>query len=171
MEETVLQRLDKLARNLTPLMTGLVLVMFSVLPLQIPYYGSVSPNLGVMAVFYWVVYRPDLMPPSAAFLTGLWQDVLVGSPLGANAFILLVVHMALAAQRRFFQGKTFSVVWWAFAMITFMAAGLTWVLTMALYAVWLSPAPAFFQFLLTVALYPFVTWVFARTQHTVLRHV
>lgn len=171
MEETVLQRLDRLARNLTPLMTGLILVMFAVLPLQIPYYGSVSPNLGIMAVFYWVVYRPDLMPPSGAFLIGLWQDIMVGMPLGANAFVLLVMHMALISQRRFFQGKTFPVMWWAFAMITFMASALIWILMMALYGTWLAPAPAFFQFLLTIALYPFVTWVFARTQHSVLRHV
>lgn len=171
MEEGFLQQLEKLARNLTPLVTGLLLVMLSVLPLPVPYYGSVSVNLGVMAVFYWVVYRPDLMPYSGAFIIGLWQDVMVGAPLGVNAFALLVVHMLLVAQRRFFQGKTFSVIWWAFAIIALIASIVTWVLIMVLHSVWLSPSPAIFQFIMTVALYPFVTWFFARTQHAILRNV
>lgn len=169
MNSTVLQRLDKIARNLTPLMISLFLVLFSVLPIYIPYYGLVAANVGVMAVFYWVVYRPDLMPPVAAFMVGLWQDILIGTPEGANAFVLLVVAMALAAQRRFFQGKSFMVVWWAFGMIAFMAVTLSWVLMVALSAKWIAPAPAVFQFFLTVALYPFVTWILARTQYAVLR--
>jgi hypothetical protein len=32
-----------------------------------------------------------------------------------------------------------------------------------------SPLPAVFQFGLTAAIYPFVTWMFARAQHAVLR--
>ena len=169
MNDTFLQRIDKLARNLTPLVVSLLLVMFSVIPIHIPFYGPIAANVGVMAVFYWVVYRPELIPPLAAFLLGLWQDIMVGTPLGLNALILLVVQMALVAQRRFFQGKSFLVVWWAFAMIAFLAAMLGWMMTMALYTMWLSPTPAVFQLLLTVALYPFVTWILARTQHAVLR--
>lgn len=169
MTDTLLQRIDKIARNLTPLLISLLLVMFSVIPIHIPYYGPIAANIGVMAVFYWVVYRPDLVPPSAAFLIGLWQDMMVGTPLGLNALVLVVVQMALAAQRRFFQGKSFLVVWWAFAMIAFLAAMLGWIFMMALYTVWLTPTPAVFQLLLTIALYPFVTWILARTQHAVLR--
>ena len=153
------------------MLISLVLVMFAVIPVQVPYYGPIAVNVGVMAVFYWVVYRPDLMPPSAAFLIGLWQDIMIGTPLGLNALVLLVVQMALVAQRRFFQGKSFMVVWWAFAMLALLAALLSWILTMALYTVWLIPTPAVFQLLLTIALYPFVTWILARTQHAVLRQV
>lgn len=171
MSAGLLQRLDRLARNLTPFAISLVFVMVSVLPLEIPFYGAVTANLGVMAVFYWAVYRPDLLPPAAAFLLGLWQDMMFGTAFGMYALVFLIVHTVLAAQRRFFQGKSFLVVWWAFALVALLASILAWILAMLLHGAWLSPMPAAFQYLLTIALYPFATWLLARSQHAVLRQV
>lgn len=165
----LLQRLDKLTRNLTPVVISLLLITLSVVPVQIPFYGTVAANLGVMAVFYWVIYRPDLLPPAAAFLLGLWQDILFGTALGVYALVFLVVHTVLVAQRRFFQGKSFVVVWWAFAIVASLASLLAWLLVVVLNGAWIAPTPAVFQFLLTLALYPFVTWILARSQHAVLR--
>lgn len=165
----VLQRLDRLARNVWPFILSLLIVMVSVLPFYIPDIGRIAPNLAVMAVFYWAIYRPDLFPVVAAFALGLWQDLLVGSPLGINALVLLMVHWAVNSQRRFFLGKSFSVVWWAFAVIATGASILFWLLSAAYHATLVAPAPVAFQLLLTVGLYPFMTWLFASTQHAVLR--
>lgn len=166
---TVLQRLDRLARNLWPFVLSLLLVLVSVLPTQIPEFGRISPNLAIMATFYWAIYRPDLFPAPAAFVLGMWLDLLTGTPLGINALVLLLVHWAVTAQRRFFQGKSFGVVWWAFALITVGAAALFWGLTTAYHLTLLDPAPIVFQTLVTIALYPFLTWLFARTQHAMVR--
>jgi rod shape-determining protein MreD len=89
---TVLQRLDRLARNCWPFVLSLLLVVASVLPLQLPDFGRVAPNLAVMATFYWAIYRPDLFPAPAAFALGLWLDLLTGTPIGINALVLLLVH-------------------------------------------------------------------------------
>lgn len=167
--ETFLHQLDRIARNLTPLLISILLVMISVMPMYIPYFGPMSGNIGVMAVFYWVVYRRDLFPASAAFCLGLWQDIIVGTPLGLNALVFLAVHMLVAPQRRFFQGKGFTVVWWAFAIVAFLATLLGWLLMMVLNTAWLPPLPVLLEFLFTIAVFPFLTWVFARTQHAVLR--
>ena len=169
MTAPVFHRLDKVARNLTPATLSLGLVIFAVLPLQVQGYDAAAPNIALIAVFYWAIYRPDLFPAYAAFLVGVWQDLLIGTPLGINALLLLVVHWALSMQRRFFIGKAFAVVWWAFAVIAAAAALGLWLLTMALHAKLIAPAPAAFQCLLTIAAYPFLTWVFARVQHAVLR--
>ncbi len=165
----LLQQLDRIARNLTPLTLGFVLVILSATPLRIPEFGPIAPNVGLIAAYYWGIYRPDLFPASAAFALGLWQDVLVGTPLGMNAVMLLAMHWFIRGQRRFFQGKTFAVVWWAFALVTTAATFLLWLTSMAYHGQLLDAAPAVFQGLLTLALYPFLTWVFARTQHAVLR--
>lgn len=165
------QHLDRLARNMWPFVFSMLLVMASSLPIQAPHFGKISPNLALMAVFYWAIYRPDLFPMIAAFALGLWQDVLVGSPIGTHAVTLLLVHWAVTAQRTFFQGKSFTVVWWAFALIATGASLVLWLLAMAWHTVFVGPLPLVFQFFLTVALYPFVTWLFARAQHAVLRQV
>jgi rod shape-determining protein MreD len=165
----LLQRLDRFARNLTPLTLSIALVVLSAMPLRIPDFGPISPNVGLIAAYYWGIYRPDLFPAPAAFAVGLWQDVLVGTPLGMNALVLLAIHWFILGQRRFFQGKSFAVVWWAFAMVATAAAALLWLIAMAYHGRLLEAAPAAFQGALTVALFPFLTWVLARAQHAVLR--
>ncbi len=165
----LLLRLDRLARNLTPLILSFGLVIFSATPLRIPDFGPVAPNVGLIAAYYWGIYRPDLFPAWAAFAVGLWQDVLVGTPLGMNALVLLAIHWFILSQRRFFQGKSFAVVWWAFALMAAAAAALLWLMVMAYHGRLLDATPAAFQGALTVALYPFLTWAFARAQHAVLR--
>jgi rod shape-determining protein MreD len=164
-----MQRLDRFARQVTPIALSFLVVVLTAMPLSVPNYGPVAPNLGIAATFYWVVYRPDVYPPWASFAIGLWEDILSGAPIGMNALLLVVVHWVIIAQRRFFQGKSFFVIWWAFAMTAGIVAILGWVLTMLLSSTAISPLPALFQFGLSAAIYPFITFMFARTQHAVLR--
>ena len=166
---TVLQRRDRVARSLWPFVLSLLLVVASVLPIQLSDFGRVAPNLAIMATFYWAIYRPDLFPAPAAFVLGLWLDLLTGAPVGINALVLLLVHWAITSQRRFFQGKSFGVVWWAFALTISGAMALFWVLSAAYHLTLIDPAPVVFQLLLTIAVFPFLTWLLARTQHVVMR--
>lgn len=165
----LLQRLDRFARNLIPFALSLLLVIVGTLPFQLPGYGLVAANLALMSVFYWSVYRPDLLPPWAAFLIGLLQDILVGTPPGLNALVLLLARAMVVSQGRVFRGKSFLVMWWGFAMVALGAQVLVWLLTAALQLALLDPMPAVFQGALTVALFPFLTWFFARTQHAILQ--
>ena len=165
----LLQRLDRFARNLIPFALSLLLVIIGTLPFQIPGYGLVGANLALMSVFYWSVYRPDLLPPWVAFLIGLLQDILVGTPPGLNALVLLLARAMVVSQGRVFRGKSFLVMWWGFAMVALGAQVLVWLLTTALQFALLDPMPAVFQGVLTVALFPFLTWFFARTHHAILQ--
>ncbi len=162
-----LHRLDRTARNLAPFALVLGLVVIATLPLRLPGYDATAPNVALIAVFYWAIHRPDLLPAPAAFLIGVWQDLLVGAPLGINALLLLVAHRVVSAQRRILIGKSFAVMWWAFAVTAFAAALGLWLLTMAFHAAALGPEPALIQILSTIAAYPFLTWPFAWVQHAV----
>ena len=165
----VLQRLDRIARNLIPFGLGMFLVIVGTLPLYIPGYGPVAADFALMAVFYWAIYRPDLLPPSAAFVIGLLQDILVGTPPGMNALVLVLVRAGVVSQGRLFRTKSFLVMWWGFAMVALGAAILQWMLTAALEFSIVRPLPGVFRCALTVALFPFLGWALARTQHTALQ--
>ncbi len=169
MTSLLLQRLDRFARNLIPLALSLLLVIVGSLPFQIPGYGMVAANLALMSVFYWSVYRPDLLPPWAAFLIGLLQDILVGTAPGLNALVLLLARAMVVSQGRVFRGKSFLVMWWGFAMVALGAQSLVWLLMAVLHLTLLDPLPAAFQGALTVALFPFLTWFLAHTQHAILQ--
>jgi rod shape-determining protein MreD len=163
------QRLDRSARQLAPFLSSVFLVMLSALPVYIPGYGQVAVDVGLMTVFYWAIYRPDLFPVIAAFVLGLWQDILVGSPIGLHALILLLANWAIVSQRTFFQGKSFAVIWWCFSLVALAAGIVSWVIVCALNTTLVNPVAMLFQAALTVGMFPFMAWLLARAQHAIVR--
>ncbi len=166
MKGTAWQRLDFVARSLTPLMVSLCLVIVSVIPLRLPQASFIVPTLALMAVYYWSLHRADLLPAFAIFIVGMLQDILGGGPLGVNTIIFLAVYGICASQRRFFYGKSFLVVWWGFMVVAAGALILEWALNSAFSGSIVGPRPALFKYLITVAIYPLVAWLFARMQRT-----
>jgi rod shape-determining protein MreD len=162
------QKMDQTARNLFPLGMALLAIVFAATPFYLPGYGAVVPNFALMVAFYWSIYRPDLFPAAAVFAIGLIQDAMMGTPLGLNALVLLGVHGIVVSQRRFFQGKSFTVIWSAFAFVAFGAGLVSWLLAVIFGGGMIGPWPAFFSASLTFALYPIVGWLLARIHHTLL---
>lgn len=164
-------RLDTVARQLTPFLLTMLAVLVTVLPLQLPNLGMAGPVWPLMAVFYWGLYRPDLMPPAAVFVAGLMLDVLSGAPIGVNTLSFLLVHGVVAAQRRFFYGKPYAIVWLGFAFVSAGAFLASWLLASAWHGTMVAPRMLIFQFLLTVGCFPLLSWALLAWQRLFLRHV
>ena len=154
-------RLERGARNCTPVVLTLTLVFVSMVPVPVPGYIPVTPMLTLVAVYYWSIYRPDLLPLVATFGLGLVQDILTGTPLGMSALVLLLVQGAVVAQRRFFLGKTFIVVWWCFMLVAPAAAAVSWLVACLYHWTIVSPRPLLFQNVITILIYPCLVWFFA----------
>ena len=169
MVPTLRSRLLRLLLGLTPTVLTLLLVVVSAVPLGLPYFASISPLMAMMSVYYWSIYRADLMPAPAVFLIGLAQDLVSGGPLGLMALVLLLVHGLCVSQRRVFLSKPFLVGWWGFMFVAAGAVTVAWVLACLYYLSWFDPRPVAAQLVLTVALYPPLTWLFSRTETRLLR--
>ena len=169
MSQMVWTRLDGTARNLVPFTFTVLLIIFGMVPLGVPGFGPVMPALGVIAVFFWLVYRPDLMPAWAVFLVGLTQDLLGGGALGVGVFVLLVVYAALVGQRRYLAQANFFLVWLAFLPVAAGAFVLTWLFNGLIADALLAPGPAAAQYLSTVLFYPFIAWLFLQAQRAFLK--
>ena len=162
-------RFEIAVRGLTPFVITLSLAILTVIPLRIPDFAPVTPSLTVIAVYYWSIYRPDLLPMVAVFGIGLFQDALTGTPLGLTALVLIIVQYAVLSQRRFFHSKTFLVEWWGFLLVAPGAALVSWLLASLYFGVFVAVWPLGFQLLLSIALYPCLAWLLARIQHYLLR--
>jgi rod shape-determining protein MreD len=167
--QTAWTRLDASARNLSPFFCTVLLIMIGMVPLKVSNLASIMPALGLIAVYFWLVHRPDLMPAWAVFLVGLVQDLLGGGALGVGVFVLLLVYAALAGQRRFFARGGFFLGWLIFAPVAAGAFVLTWLFNSLIADAALNPGPAVFQYLATVAFYPCVAWIFVQAQRAFLR--
>jgi rod shape-determining protein MreD len=169
MKPTVWQRLDIIARKLTPFALTLALIVLSVVPTHLPGFARVAPMLAVMAIYHWTLYRPELLPAAALFFLGLLQDSLSGTPLGVNVLVFLTVYGVVLSQRRFFAGKSFLITWLGFALVAAGAAAESWLLVSAFHVTLLEPTAVFYGYILTAGFFPVLAWIFIRWQQAFLR--
>ncbi|MEQ1888322.1 MAG: rod shape-determining protein MreD [Alphaproteobacteria bacterium] len=144
---------------LLPAVTTILCVLAGIIPAGVPGFSTVSPLFSVAAIFFWVVARPNLMPPAAVFGIGLLQDILSGGPIGLWALTLLLVQYLSLSQRRFVVGQTFGLGWIGLSSIVIGAACLAWLGACLYYGELFSAAPVLVQAALTILVYPAVAWV------------
>lgn len=162
-------RLDLAARCSAPAAVTLFVVLIAVMPLRIPFYGPIAPILPLIAIYYWAIHRPDLMPFTVVFGIGLLQDILAGAPLGVHSFIFLLFFWMVFSQRRFLMGKPFFVLWCGFVGAALLTAGLEWLAFSLVHARPMPAAPVLFRALTTTALFPPLTWLFIQVHRGFLR--
>ena len=89
MKSSIWRKLDVIARQLVPCALTFAMLLVGVVPLHVTAFQAIAPSLPLIAVFYWTLYRPDLMPAVAVFAIGLLQDILFGLPIGFLSIILV----------------------------------------------------------------------------------
>ena len=169
MKGAFLQRLDQWLRQRLPFGLTLLLVMCSVMPTRLPGFATVVPMLPLISVYYWSIYRPDLLPAPLAFLIGIATDIVWGTPLGVTSLIFLVVQFLVSSQRRFFLTRPFLTAWWGFVLVGTVASLCQWLLISMMFGRVLDFHAGLFELLMTLSFYPLLSWLFARTQLTLLR--
>ncbi len=169
MTPNVTARAARFGRNATPGLLTLALVFLTLLPFRVPNAALVMPPLALMAVYFWAIHRPDLLPAPAAFALGLFQDILSGGPPGLYAFGFLVLHAVLSSQRGFFLGRIFAMEWLGFALVAPAAFLTIWFLGSVYVGAIVQPGAVAVQAGLTIAMYPVLTWAFIRFRRLTVR--
>ncbi|HEX9646634.1 MAG TPA: rod shape-determining protein MreD [Alphaproteobacteria bacterium] len=167
-ENELWHRIESQLRAMLPFVLTLFLAVLCAVPLGVPGLAPVTPLLPAIAVFYWTVYRPDLLPMTATLLVGLVHDALTGAPFGLTALVLLVLQAVAGTQRRFFTAKALPAAWLGFAVIGTGAVALWWLAASALALRPMPISPSLFQAILTVALYPVIAWPLGTVQRELL---
>jgi rod shape-determining protein MreD len=159
---------------LLPLILALALVVLVNLPVSLTGRLFPAPILALAAVYYWVLVRPDLMPPGAVFIVGLLEDVLSGGPPGLWAAGFLAAYFVADRQRETLAGLSGIGAILGFAGSMLFAALTAYGLAFAVY--WRSPpvAPLLLETIITVLFYPLVAlpmgWVQRRVVGPMRRH-
>jgi rod shape-determining protein MreD len=156
------RRLITVIAGIAPILIALLCAIIGVLPLNLPGLAAIGPALTLMAVYYWSIFAPLLLPPPAVFLIGLVQDLLGGGPIGLNALILLSVCGLVVNQRRVFMARAFHMAWFGFMFISVGVSLVSWAVVSLFYMHLLAPTPFLVQSGLSIALYPISSWLFSR---------
>lgn len=166
----VREKVSWLWRCLLVHVTTMVLLLLGTVSFAIPFLSQVRPFLPLMAVYYWAIYRPTMMPPFLAFAAGLLLDVITYAPMGMNALLFVVVQWVVRGQRVFLTGQPFIMIWIGFGFTAALYASAQFLT----YLVFSSGAPLPTQTLvastaITFALFPPVSLVLVGL-HRLLPH-
>ena len=72
----------------------LILLYFSVLnefDIDVPALGLLSFNLPFIIIFYWSLKDPDHIGNGLIFISGIFNHVTLGYPIGLSSFIYLII--------------------------------------------------------------------------------
>ena len=169
MQQTFLQRLDGNARRIVPFGLTMILMLFAMTPTYIPGLSHVTPMYALIAVYFWSVYRPDLLGYGPVFGIGVLEDILAGTPLGSGALILLLCQKIVLHQHKFFNAKPFAITWLAFVLVALGASLLRWLCVgIAGTSGFMPFGQMLASFFMTAALFPVVAWLLAKAQMKLL---
>lgn len=124
--------------------------------LSIPGLGEIKPSFILMAIYYWAIFRPTLMPPAMTFLLGLLTDFLSGFPPGLNALVFVTIQWFVREQRRFLRGQPYLVIWFGFAIVALTSGLILWLLYGLIRFHWSPPLQPLLAALMGIALFPAV---------------
>jgi rod shape-determining protein MreD len=157
----------RLLAAMMPLLLAIGLVLLVNLPVSLTGRLLPAPVLALAAVYYWVLVRPDLMPPPAVFIVGLLEDVLSGGPPGLWAAGFLAAYLLADRQRETLAGLSGIGAILGFAGSMLVAAATAYCLAWAIYWRAAPLAPLFLETVITVLFYPLI----ALSMGWVQRHV
>jgi len=95
---------NRITASVIPVSFAILGTLIANLPLSL--LGGIVPPplLGLMAIYFWSLVRPDLMPPFWAFAIGVLEDLLSGGPPGVWAVAFITTYAVIDRQRDMFAG-------------------------------------------------------------------
>ena len=84
----------------------LCLLLLSLINIPSLQSGEIRQGFFLIGLYFWTIYRPNLLPYSIVFLLGIVMDVLSGGLLGLHAFCFMVLAIVVRGQRRFLLGQS-----------------------------------------------------------------
>jgi rod shape-determining protein MreD len=118
--------------------------------LQLP-----EPVFPMAVTFAWAVIRPSILAPIGVLIMGLALDLFWGGSMGLWALCLLIAYGVVLAGRNMIAGQSRSILWVWYGLVTATAMLAGYLFIMLDDRTMPNPIAVGWQFLATIALYPF----------------
>lgn len=151
---TLAQPLTPLRWIVIPALQVVVATWLFTMPLQLFGLRPPEPVFAMVLAFAWAVIRPSVLAPFCLLLLGIGMDLLWGSPLGLWSVAMLIPYGAVLSVRNMLMGQQFPVLWLGFAVACGMAELTGVLVTQILAHATPQMLGVFYQWGVTVALYP-----------------
>lgn len=146
-------------RAIPAIVLTLIFALFSMRSFEMSSLLTIQLLLILHPLYYWIVFRPQLFPAYLAFILGFAIDLVGGSLLGLNAFLLVFVSLVIGRQRRYLLSQPFATQWAGFLLLSMTTEAIRWVVMVTVNLTLFSPASAFVSAICNASLYPLTSLV------------
>ena len=169
MSEELRENLAASLQKLLPLLTSIILVLMSYVPLNFAAANNLRPAVGLMCVFFWMLHRPDVFNLFSVYFLGLVEDIVTSAPFGANIFACLIMYLLVSNLAVYLNGKPLFVTCYGFALFFLITMFSRWLLVSVYYSQFLPLSMLMFNLLFTIAFYPVIGLVNAFVQNKLMK--
>ncbi len=155
-------------QRLLPLFSSLILLILSYIPLDFLLFNNIRPAVAIICVYFWMIHRPDLFNLLSVYFLGMIDDIISNVPCGTNIFVLLILYVILSNVFRFLNAKPFIVTWYGFAIVSSVIFFAKWLILSIYHGQFLPFFIVCFSYLVTIAMYPFVSLILAFVQNNLI---
>lgn len=159
MSEEWSENLTLYFQRLLPLLVSLFLLFVSYIPLDFALSNNMRPAVGMICVYFWLLHRPDVFNLMSVYVLGVTEDIISSAPFGSNVFAVLVMYVLVTNLARYFNAKPFIIIWYGFALLSFVTFLSRWLLVSIYYSQFLPLSTVMFSFLITAASYPILSLI------------
>ena len=156
-------------QRILPPLSAIIFVMLSYVPIYFSLLNNIRPDLGLIAIYFWMMYRPDLFDLKSVAAMGIVDGIMSSSIFGLGLFTYLVMYLLMTNLRKYFSGRSFIVIWYGFMAFSLAAVLAKWLIASIYHAHFLPVSPLLFSYLTGAAVYPLVSTIFAGLQKCFLQ--
>ena len=150
--------LDHFGRNCLPVVTTTIFCLLSLLPLHLVSFTKNSPDFFLVAVFYWSLHCARFLPLGLILLLGAILDLLMSSPLGVTSLIMVLTHVVIGYRYEETDEIPLAQIWLMFILLAVSVLMIRYIIGSILLGDVLPFMPLLFQYMLTIVLYPVLSW-------------
>jgi rod shape-determining protein MreD len=147
------------------ILASLILAM----PLRLWGFRLPEPVFAFIPAFAWAVVRPSVIGPVLLFVLGFFLDLLWGSPLGLWSAALITSYGFVTATRPFMTGQARLIIFGWYVAACLIGFGGAYLMTMLKAFTTLNLFAFFWQFGVTIALYPLAHMLIERFEDADVR--
>ncbi len=127
-----------------------------IITLPAPFDGIKLVPFLLITIYFWALYRPQIMPPLLAFTLGLLADILSGMPIGIGAITLVFLNWLISSQRIFLYAQSFLIIWIIFSVFYTAIIALQWLFYGLISLQWSSISNIIPQLIAGIIAFPFL---------------
>lgn len=156
---SISERLEDIARYSVTYALICVFFFADVIAIPDPFDWAMAIPFLVIAIYFWSIYRPTIIPALLAFILGLMLDILSGAPFGLNAMLFVLMQWAVSDQRAFLSAQNFVMLWLVFAIIFTAITLIQWLVIGLVNLGWVSLTKAIPQIATALVAFPPIVFI------------